>query len=40
MKNLGVTNYILSDDTLNDSDYKINPHETFTSPFELTFPAI
>ena len=29
----GVTNYILSDDTLNDSDYKINPPETFTSSF-------
>ena len=40
-ENHGVTNYILSDDTLNDSDYKINLlHETFTSlPFELTFSA-
>ena len=39
-ENLGVTNYILSDDTLNDSDYKINPPETFTSPFELTFSCL
>ena len=36
-ENLGVTNYILSDDTLNDSDYKINSIRNFYNPFELTF---
>ena len=37
----GITNYILSDDTLNDSDYKIDLlHDVFTSlPFEVTFSA-